>query len=97
MQYTEVSGRVFSRKSDYVNSIVRACARKLRKHLPCFAKFSLIAPCSFYFIYNWVFLILFYFFKYFDLSFGIKYSVHLYFFYLFLSLSLSLSLGRLRL
>lgn len=29
MQYTEVSGRVFSRKSDYVNSIVRACAPRV--------------------------------------------------------------------
>lgn len=28
MQYAEISGRVFKRKSDYVNSIVRACARK---------------------------------------------------------------------
>lgn len=30
MQYTETSGRVFKRKEDYVNSIVRACARKLQ-------------------------------------------------------------------
>ncbi|KAL2347255.1 hypothetical protein Fmac_001255 [Flemingia macrophylla] len=29
MRYTEVPGQVFARKSDYVNSIVRACARKL--------------------------------------------------------------------
>jgi len=29
MRYTEVSGQVFARKSDYINSIVRACARKL--------------------------------------------------------------------
>lgn len=29
MRYAETTGRVFSRKSDYVNSIVRACARKL--------------------------------------------------------------------
>lgn len=29
MRYTKVSGRVFARKSDYINSIVRACARKL--------------------------------------------------------------------
>lgn len=29
MRYTEISGQVFARKSDYVNSIVRACARKL--------------------------------------------------------------------
>ncbi|KAK9991290.1 hypothetical protein SO802_026275 [Lithocarpus litseifolius] len=29
MQYTEVSGRVFSRKSDYVNSIVCACAPRV--------------------------------------------------------------------
>lgn len=30
MRYAEVSGRAFARKSDYVNSIVRACARKLK-------------------------------------------------------------------
>uniref|UniRef100_A0A2N9GFX8 AAA ATPase AAA+ lid domain-containing protein n=1 Tax=Fagus sylvatica TaxID=28930 RepID=A0A2N9GFX8_FAGSY len=29
MQYTETSGRVFSRKSDYVNAIVRACAPRV--------------------------------------------------------------------
>ena len=29
MSYSEVSGKVFSRKSDYINSIVRSCARKL--------------------------------------------------------------------
>lgn len=29
MRYSETSGRVFARKSDYVNSIIRACARKL--------------------------------------------------------------------
>lgn len=29
MRYAEASGRAFSRKPDYVNSIVRACARKL--------------------------------------------------------------------
>ncbi|KAB1210580.1 ATP-dependent zinc metalloprotease FtsH [Morella rubra] len=29
MQYTEKAGRVFSRKSDYVNSIVRACAPRV--------------------------------------------------------------------
>lgn len=29
MQYAEISGRVFSRKSDYVNSIVRACAPRV--------------------------------------------------------------------
>lgn len=29
MRYTEISGKVFARKSDYINSIVRACARKL--------------------------------------------------------------------
>lgn len=29
MQYAEASGKVFARKSDYINSIVRACARKL--------------------------------------------------------------------
>jgi hypothetical protein len=30
MRYSETSGRVFARKSDYVNSIIRACARKLQ-------------------------------------------------------------------
>lgn len=29
MRYAEISGRVFSRKSDYVNSIVRACAPRV--------------------------------------------------------------------
>ncbi|XP_020240668.1 probable inactive ATP-dependent zinc metalloprotease FTSHI 4, chloroplastic [Cajanus cajan] len=29
MRYTEVSGQVFARKSDYVNSIVRACAPRV--------------------------------------------------------------------
>ncbi|XP_076888306.1 putative inactive ATP-dependent zinc metalloprotease FTSHI 4, chloroplastic [Bidens hawaiensis] len=29
MQYSEISGRVFKRKSDYVNSIVRACAPRV--------------------------------------------------------------------
>lgn len=28
MRYLEISGRVFKRKADFVNSIVRACARK---------------------------------------------------------------------
>lgn len=28
MRYSEMPGRVFKRKEDYVNSIVRACARK---------------------------------------------------------------------
>jgi len=28
MHYAEISGQVFARKSDYINSIVRACARK---------------------------------------------------------------------
>lgn len=28
MRYKEMPGRVFKRKEDYVNSIVRACARK---------------------------------------------------------------------
>lgn len=28
MRYLEKPGRVFKRKEDYVNSIVRACARK---------------------------------------------------------------------
>lgn len=28
MRYAEASGKAFSKKSDYVNSIVRACARK---------------------------------------------------------------------
>lgn len=31
MRYAETAGKVFSRKSDYVNSIVRACARKLQE------------------------------------------------------------------
>lgn len=30
MAYEEISGRVFHRKADYVDSIVRACARKLQ-------------------------------------------------------------------
>ncbi|KAM7257722.1 hypothetical protein ACFE04_013463 [Oxalis oulophora] len=29
MQYTEISGRVFAKKEDYVNSIVRACAPRV--------------------------------------------------------------------
>jgi len=29
MRYAEISGQVFARKLDYINSIVRACARKL--------------------------------------------------------------------
>jgi hypothetical protein len=29
MCYNESSGKVFARKSDYINSIVRSCARKL--------------------------------------------------------------------
>ncbi|KAI5350842.1 hypothetical protein L3X38_003733 [Prunus dulcis] len=29
MRYTEISGKVFSRKSDFVNSIVRACAPRV--------------------------------------------------------------------
>lgn len=29
MRYAEISGRVFSRKNDYLNAVVRACARKL--------------------------------------------------------------------
>ncbi|KAK6150732.1 hypothetical protein DH2020_015664 [Rehmannia glutinosa] len=33
MRYQETSGRVFQRKADYVDSIVRACARKLQKDI----------------------------------------------------------------
>lgn len=29
MRYKDISGQVYARKSDYVNSIIRACARKL--------------------------------------------------------------------
>lgn len=28
MRYEEVTGRLFKRKADYVDSVVRACARK---------------------------------------------------------------------
>lgn len=33
MCYAETPGKVFSRKSDYVNSIVRACARKFPRYI----------------------------------------------------------------
>lgn len=33
MQFVEIGGRVFKRKADYVNSIVRACARKLENKI----------------------------------------------------------------
>lgn len=29
MRYAAISGKVFSKKSDYMNAIVRTCARKL--------------------------------------------------------------------
>lgn len=44
MRYTKVSGKPFLRKSDYVNSIVRACARKYHFvfFTTCLSKLSLI-------------------------------------------------------
>ena len=36
MRYAETAGRVFAKKSDYVNAIVRACACKLHKSYYCF-------------------------------------------------------------
>lgn len=41
MRYAETAGRIFARKSDYVNSIVRACARRLHESCSCL-KISLL-------------------------------------------------------
>lgn len=47
MRYAEISGKVYSRKSDYVESIVRACAREFSTSGSCFT--TIFQPFRFLF------------------------------------------------